>query len=1015
MSDSDPLAGPWKEFGRNRDQRVAEEVVAMGWLTSKELQGCLQGKPAELPLDQYLLQQNLIAPNQLAEISDAPAYHLCVSCFRRYDLQGAQSGARYRCPHCKVTLVAQKGEESLAAVSLEVTPETLPEDVQAAVADPSNAFAKYIRIEVVGRGGMGSVWKCYDRDLKRYVAVKFLEGAGEKTIQRFLREAMLSAKLDHPNIAHVYDSGTWQGGHYLVMQFVEGKPPSRELGVPQALRIMVQVCRAVHYAHEHGIIHRDVKPENVMLSPDGKVTVLDFGLAREISTDSSISAVGAVVGTPPYMSPEQVRGETHRVDHRSDVYSLGATLFDVLTGRPPFVSESFRKILREIEEEDPPPPSRFRRGLTWEVDAIALKAMEKDPARRYLSAEEMARDLERFLQGEPIQARPSGWFYKLRKKIRRHPAVSAAVALLLVGGLFASGVWLGARIKERDELMRLEEEGRRKFEQGDLKGAYDAFIRASQIDPDAVRGPLARTQEALQNLEKERKRLALLDEERRAVDPRIVLLRQIEWTPRPTSLSPKLEEVIEFSRQLIASHPEWAGAWLLSGWSKRLSRRFGKSSSYPEAREELTRAISLSESSHSAYLNDSYYQRGMDYVESIFEERLKRSRALHDIRTFFGLERESDSGRESILLAEKDLRRVQHGTDYQIGTAYLEAVLLFVQGKDEAALERLRRNDATGSLEEIFLQAQLECFGRDGSQVKFGLRTISELGMLAERCDRHRLHLLLALFFSAAESPASTTDKYLNRAIEIDPSFSPQYLWRGFIRERRMDYPGALADYTAIIEREPDQPDAYCLRADLLRRTGKPEEAESDCARALTLAPDHPKGGLVRAALYADRKQIRQAIEEITRVLAKYPDYIDAVLARARAYAEVEQWDSALSDYSEFLKLLAAMPDARGGDPRKSDALVERAAIYARRSDWNSALQDLDVALRFKSEHIEGFLLRAQVLRNRAAENSQGKGADLKRAQRDLEAVIRLDSKRKAEIEPELKKIREELAREQKN
>jgi tetratricopeptide (TPR) repeat protein len=1002
MIDGDAFAGPWKELGKDRERRLAGEVVAMGWLSEGKLKECLQSKPPQTPLADYLVREKFISPEQLAEIESAPAYHICPSCFRRYDLQGARAQTRYRCPRCNATLVAQGGEETVPAESLEIATQVLPEEARAAFLEPDNAFDKYIRIRMVGRGGMGSVWRCYDRELKRFVAVKFLEGAGEKTTARFFREAMLAGKLDHPNIAPIYDSGTWRGAPYIVMQFVEGQSPSRALEVREALRIMALVCRAVHYAHENGIIHRDVKPENILISPDGKVTVLDFGLAREIATDSSISASGTVLGTPPYMSPEQIRGETHRVDHRSDVYSLGATLFDVLTDRPPFAGENLQKILREIEEEDPPAPSRFRKELPWEVDAIVLKAMEKDPTRRYPSAEELARDIERHLNGEPILARPSGWAYRLKKKILRHPAASAMLAFFLVAGLFALGVWIGGQLNERKELDRLMEEGGRKFAAGELQGANDAFVRAAQIDPERAASSLTEVREALQKMQLERGRLAVIEEERRRVDPHITALRQIEMTPRSLNFGSRVEQILNASADLTRRHPESPGAWLLSGWSKRLMRRFGGGSSVSGAREDLSRAIALAEAGRPEYVNDAYYQRGMDYVEELFTERIRYSDSAYDVRRFSGLEVPAASGRDLIQKAQSDLGRGRHGETFHIGTAYLESVLLYLGGDGRTALERLKRPDALGSLEELVLQSELEFFVPDFDMIaKLGMqayaeKAIPELSWIADRSDRHRLHLVLGLVRAAVDD-YSKAEASLERAMQIDPRFSTQWLWRGLVRERNQDAEGALADYTAFIEREPGNPDGYVLRAEMRRRAGRLDEAESDCSKALELTPGHLKARVVQGCIWVDRKMHSRAFQEFKEVLEKRPNYPHAVLGRARAHASQGQWDEAVADYGAYLMF----------DPRCGRTVYERAMVHFRNSKWSLAMQDVQGALICSSRNVEALLLRARLHERLAADYPSAKTMHLRRAEQDLKTAASLDPRHKEWVESELRRIQD--------
>jgi serine/threonine-protein kinase len=251
---------------------------------------------------------------------------------------------------------------------------------------------KYQVLGAIGKGGMGEVFKAYQPDLHRHVAIKTLlsgEQATEEFLQRFQREARTAAKLSHPNIVPIYDIGAEGKLHYIVMEYVEGRSlkqilEEKKLDPEKALRIAYTVARALQFAHEHKIVHRDVKPANLLVDRAGRVRVLDFGLARSLD-GKGLTASSVMVGTPYYMSPEQAFGDPEELDHRTDLYSLGAVLYEMLTGRPPFEGGTVLAILRKIEDEDPHPP-----GVSARVDALVLKALAKDRERRYQTASEMA-------------------------------------------------------------------------------------------------------------------------------------------------------------------------------------------------------------------------------------------------------------------------------------------------------------------------------------------------------------------------------------------------------------------------------------------------------------------------------------------------------------------------------------------------------------------------------------------------------------------------------------------------
>jgi len=297
----------------------------------------------------------------------------------------------------------------------------------------------FVCTERLGAGGMGEVWKAWDTTLARWVALKFVRGTDPAEIDRFAREARLAARLAHPNIAAIYAFGERDGRPYIAMQFVNGRtltkmPRSARRPLVEAIR---DAARGIEHAHRAGIIHRDLKPDNIMVE-DGRTLVMDFGLARPLAENVRLSATGLILGTPPYMPPEQARGGT--LDARSDIYSLGATLYEMLAGRPPFRGATAYEVLDRVIRDDPRP-------VPGELGLVVAKAMEKDPARRYATAAEFADDLDRWLNAEPILARPRTIVYRVCRRLARHKAVVATAAAGLAALIAALAIfvpaWLG--------------------------------------------------------------------------------------------------------------------------------------------------------------------------------------------------------------------------------------------------------------------------------------------------------------------------------------------------------------------------------------------------------------------------------------------------------------------------------------------------------------------------------------------------------------------------------------------
>jgi tetratricopeptide (TPR) repeat protein len=360
---------------------------------------------------------------------------------------------------------------------------------------PPPRVGPYEVLEELGRGGMGIVYKGQDATLCRPVAVKVLrpELADERARARFLREARAAARLRHEHVVHVYAvDQTADGLPYLVMEYVAGSTLAahvrgRRLDPRQAVALLVQVADALTAAHDAGLVHRDVKPGNVLLEPaaDGRVTakLTDFGLARDAGIGGTLTGEGDLAGTPAYMSPEQVRGAA-RLDARTDVYGLGATLYEALTGEVPFRGTP-AAVLHQVLEEEPRPPRRLNEAIPRDLETVCLKALAKEPGRRYPTAAAFADDLRRFLMGEPVRARPVGRLGRLWRWCRRNPgmtSLAAALVVALAGGA-AGGVWQWSRaVAERDEARRQHARAQDNFRLA--REAVDAYLTRVSEHPD---------------------------------------------------------------------------------------------------------------------------------------------------------------------------------------------------------------------------------------------------------------------------------------------------------------------------------------------------------------------------------------------------------------------------------------------------------------------------------------------------------------------------------------------------
>ena len=369
---------------------------------------------------------------------------------------------------------------------------------------PVKDWDRYEFLRFLGQGGMGMVFHCRDRRLGREVAIKFVRSDDDRYLQRFMLEARAQARVDHEHVCKVFEVGEVEGKVFIAMQLITGASLDEVPGLSLEQKVIVlrDAALGVHEAHRVGIIHRDLKPSNIMVeqTEDGssRTFVMDFGLAREWNQD--VTETGSVLGTPAYMSPEQARGEVSRLDRRTDVYSLGATLYHALAGHPPVAGTNPLEVLNAIASVDVEPMRVKRPDIPKDLDAITLKCLEKERSKRYGSARALADDLDRFLAGESVLARPMGFWYRLQRKLWRHKqlALVGAVALVLV--LVALSVSLKTR-RDAGRRERLAQQFTESMARIESLARYSKLAPLHDIRPDlkAVRNHLAQLQEDMRH------------------------------------------------------------------------------------------------------------------------------------------------------------------------------------------------------------------------------------------------------------------------------------------------------------------------------------------------------------------------------------------------------------------------------------------------------------------------------------------------------------------------------------
>jgi WD40 repeat protein/tRNA A-37 threonylcarbamoyl transferase component Bud32/DNA-directed RNA polymerase subunit RPC12/RpoP len=393
----------------------------------------------------------------------------CSGCGEMLEAEDTWAGKKVKCPECGGrTLVPVPSSEAATMPPL-VSAKGQSENQTLAPSAPSGgemaaAVTGYEILGELGRGGMGVVYKARHVKLGRVVALKMIlvaEHAGPEDLARFQTEAEAVARLQHPNIVQIYEVGEQDGRPFFSLEFCAGGSLEKKLsGIPlppkEAARLAETLARAMHAAHEAGVIHRDLKPANVLLTQDDTPKITDFGLAKKLD-EAGQTATGAVMGTPSYMAPEQAGGTSKEIGPATDVYALGAIVYELLTGRPPFRAATSLDTILQVISDEPVPPKQLQPTVPRDLETICLKCLQKEPGKRYASAAALAEDLERFRKGEPIRARPVGRVERGWRWCRRNPVGAGLVAAVLLGIALATGLAVWA-LKERNRA-QVEKEG----------------------------------------------------------------------------------------------------------------------------------------------------------------------------------------------------------------------------------------------------------------------------------------------------------------------------------------------------------------------------------------------------------------------------------------------------------------------------------------------------------------------------------------------------------------------------
>ncbi len=970
-----PTPGPSDEPGAtDGDALLGRTLLREGALTPAQLEAAirtqadLRARGETLPLGDLLVRSRALTPEHLKELMALAGRTVlsCPSCARNFNIRNWAPGRDVLCPTCSVALVRPAADRTIDAGGGDSKSRARRQE------DPldsgGTAFGPYRLLEELGRGGMGVVWKAWDPRLRRIVALKQVLGGDRgdpAAVERFIREAQLAAKLRHPNIVGVHDVGEEDGAPYFTTDYIQAQPLDRIMKKPVPVRQAVEWVRAaaeaLAYAHEQGVVHRDVKPSNLLIDARGRLFVMDFGLAAEVNLKGEAGArrarltvSGQLLGTPQYMSPEQARGLTDRLGPETDQFSLGVVLYELLAGRLPFRGDTVWDLLRSIGEDEPVPPGRANRRLHRDLETICLKAIEKPIERRYATMADLAADLGRWLEGEPIQARPLSTAGRLLRRASRHRAVllpTAAAALLAV----AFGGWAAVSSSRRSRQVREA-----------LERAAAAETAAGADDPAA--GPalernLDDAREAFQvvlalegahagakrGLERVEHRLSALRKSRE--DALVASRRQAETADRNRRLHEEAGELLELGRKGL-------DAATLSLYDRNvayadLAARVEEGQKHIEA--AIGKAPDLALAHH--LLGRCWDLRG-------YEDRAEECwRTAIRLRPEFG-PAHYELGRVLLLRAfqlslgttqeEREANRVEAGRCAELGMAELEAARHGVGFEDplqravgEALLAHARADRDT--LAALAARGIRDFDGKPGVE---------------------EFHWLAGLVEQQQGLPARGYDV----AIQLRPTHAFALFCRANTLKSEGDLTGAIRDNSEALRFRPRWAAALYNRAAALLESGDTDGALSDYSACLELRPDWAVAWGSRASAWQAKREWDRAIADSTRALDLSPRLSGALHNRGLAHRGKGDLDAALRDFSEALAL----------NPREAKSWAYRASVRKAKGDLDGAIADSTEALALDPRNADTVFFRG------LARDAKG---DLAGAIRDYDAALGMNPK----------------------
>lgn len=833
----------------------------------------------------------------------------------------------------------------------------------------------YEILEELGRGSMGVVYKARQNGLQRIVALKMIRAdvhASQEELKRFISEARVLASLQHPNIVQLFEVNLQQNAPYFCMELVSGGTLADRLnGRPQPFRpaaqFLMTLARAVHTAHVSGIVHRDLKPANILIAPFetsnyrirtltqemglhppdfclGTPKITDFGVAKQLHDTSGQTQTGMILGTPSYMAPEQAEGKSSRVGPPADIYGLGAILYEMLTGRPPFVAESNMETVLQLFQAEPVSPSKLQPKIPRDLETICLKCLQKDPRRRYASAEDLADDLQRFLNGETIQATPPSHSERLWKWARRKPALAtlSACSVLACGGLLGLVLFhqvdlrakLGQALADERSAREANEEAHERVRLSNLRDKVKDLLRLGKVALAAQEWNEAQVQlSRARDQAADEPELADLHAEIKTLLRQTSQQRMDDW---------RLKEFVRLRNEALFHATLFTGGDLTSALKETTQAAW----------EALGQFGVTSENSADPTVDSPYYteQQKTAVVNDCYE--LLVILAETTAHPLPGQAENHHQVEEALAILD---RAAQLGVTTQAFHRRRAHYLSLLGRVEDAEAERQKADTqpATSSLDHFLL-----------GQERYGQGAIPPAilafqNVLQREPDHFWAGYYLALCWLKTQHPdqaASCLTACLGQRRDV-PWL---YLLRASAWSELGQFGRAEDDFQTALESSLPETAKYGLlinRGVMRIREGNLDNAMSDLQQAIAMRPQQYQGYVNLAQAYLKGEQLEQAVEQLDHAIELEPNVASLYRTRSRLHLLRQKPTDALADLDQVVRL-----EVTAATPALADDHFERGRIFYVQKDYPAALAAFDSALELRPHEVRVLRFRAETL-----------------------------------------------------